>query len=607
MMAASATMDALLERLNVELDDAPEALLGQGPGGFVRRGSYGGTGCAVKVRVVEPAGHTDSANAAAAPSHPHLVHVLARLSRENTTVEVRSLCEGGELFDQLVEMGAMGEQEAVDYFAQALAAMSACHTMGIASGQIRPEHLLLSRSGHLKLLGFDKSRCRPVAGLAPPSVRLRRVLPLDAPELHEFSESCECPASALPPADVWCVAMHLVSMLAGEPPFSSTKPGVCARYGAFVGSGLSALNLPQLTSLRPELREVLGTALSPRPSERPTATEILSKCFPAELAESALKAIARHAEPVDLPPEAGSQTKPLPPVRPTGSAMKRLGWEGLPFTAPSICKAVETTLIQSHMPHSVDCERFLFFDENKFIFKIILPVPDSSPSANAGGASAASSGSDAAPPTQVGVEASTSVFSSLDYSKSPLDCSASMSLDYVNPGSLSVDLSSHSNDHVVPYTGSLDRPPLATSLAMAAELSNGSSPPLVVYIQILRESQHSPRHDLQVRRVQGTTWHFQSFYTSFRNAIAKQLGLSNYQQLSLFSPFHAAREPARREPSLWFSGRAGMSAPAPAPAPAPAAASASGEDTAPDHIDKKPRFQRRGPTVPSALGKSSLT
>ena len=43
MMAASASLDVLLERLNVELDEAPEALLGQGPGGFVRRGSYGGT------------------------------------------------------------------------------------------------------------------------------------------------------------------------------------------------------------------------------------------------------------------------------------------------------------------------------------------------------------------------------------------------------------------------------------------------------------------------------------------------------------------------------------------------------------------------------------
>ena len=82
--------------------------------------------------------------------------------------------------------------------------------------------------------------------------------------------------------------------------------------------------------------------------------------------------------------------------------------------------------------------------------------------------------------------------------------------------------------------------------------------PLVVHVQILRETATSPKHDVSVRRVQGTSWRFQNFYVAFRSQMSHHLGLGDYTQLSLFSPMVTKRTtPAAmtQRPSSWFAER----------------------------------------------------
>ena len=99
--------------------------------------------------------------------------------------------------------------------------------------------------------------------------------------------------------------------------------------------------------------------------------------------------------------------------------------------------------------------------------------------------------------------------------------------------------------------------------AFSAAGAAGVVHPLVVSIQLFRESASSPRHDVQVRRVQGTSWRFQAFYADFRRAISHELGLLE-TQLSIFSPMTQKRTiaPAAMRPATYWeaaasSGRGG--------------------------------------------------
>jgi len=81
--------------------------------------------------------------------------------------------------------------------------------------------------------------------------------------------------------------------------------------------------------------------------------------------------------------------------------------------------------------------------------------------------------------------------------------------------------------------------------------------PLVVFIHVLKESAASARHDVSIRRVQGASWRFQTFYSAFREQMSHQLGLSGYMQLSLYSPLVTKRtlSPSQQRASSWFAER----------------------------------------------------
>mmetsp|Transcript_14025 Transcript_14025/g.36232 ORF Transcript_14025/g.36232 Transcript_14025/m.36232 type:complete len:154 (+) Transcript_14025:188-649(+) len=81
--------------------------------------------------------------------------------------------------------------------------------------------------------------------------------------------------------------------------------------------------------------------------------------------------------------------------------------------------------------------------------------------------------------------------------------------------------------------------------------------PLIIYIHIMRESgKIGSRHDVLVRRLQGTSWRFQSFYADFRESMCIHLGIMQ-SQLSLFSPIATRRalSPSQMRRCSWFIDR----------------------------------------------------
>ncbi|XWS56644.1 hypothetical protein CRYUN_Cryun09bG0103700 [Craigia yunnanensis] len=62
--------------------------------------------------------------------------------------------EGGELFDQITRKGCLSEDEARFYAAEVVDALEYIHNMGLIHRDIKPEKLLLTTDGHIKIVDF---------------------------------------------------------------------------------------------------------------------------------------------------------------------------------------------------------------------------------------------------------------------------------------------------------------------------------------------------------------------------------------------------------------------------------------------------------------------
>jgi calcium-dependent protein kinase len=71
------------------------------------------------------------------------------------------LCEGGELFDEIVERGSFGEKDGAVVFKQILSAISYCHDRKVAHRDLKPENILIDSAPdenlHIKIIDFGTS------------------------------------------------------------------------------------------------------------------------------------------------------------------------------------------------------------------------------------------------------------------------------------------------------------------------------------------------------------------------------------------------------------------------------------------------------------------
>lgn len=146
--------------------------------------------------------------------HPNIVKLYETFEDARYIYLVMELCEGGELFDRLIEIGHFTEQQAALLFSQMLSAVAYLHSINIAHRDLKPENFLFSTQceiNSLKLIDFGLAKVvTPITQLTSKTGTCYYVSPETL--LGGYNEKC----------DVWSLGVILFMMLAGYPPFDGS-------------------------------------------------------------------------------------------------------------------------------------------------------------------------------------------------------------------------------------------------------------------------------------------------------------------------------------------------------------------------------------------------
>lgn len=141
-------------------------------------------------------------------NHPSVINLFDNFEDNASYYLILERCEGGELFQKILQVKRFREQEAANLCMQILEAVQYVHSMGIIHRDIKAENFLFTSSGKLKLIDFGMSTHLDITSHLHEICGSPHYL---APELigQKYNHS----------ADIWAVGVLTYLLLFGRYPF----------------------------------------------------------------------------------------------------------------------------------------------------------------------------------------------------------------------------------------------------------------------------------------------------------------------------------------------------------------------------------------------------
>lgn len=215
---AAPTLDVITRPITDDYELGTE--LGSGAFAVVRRGKCRRTGKEVAIKVVPKSRQSEESirNECAILQRVSLHRCIASLEsvyeEKDRFLIVMEMVTGGELFDQLCEHGAYSEPEAAKLLREVGGAIALLHAQGLCHADIKPENMLLTSDGHIKLVDFGLS-CE----ISRAEAKTTGTLAYWAPELWRRN-----PPKL--PIDMWALGVVLYILLLGEHPCDGGHHGL---------------------------------------------------------------------------------------------------------------------------------------------------------------------------------------------------------------------------------------------------------------------------------------------------------------------------------------------------------------------------------------------
>jgi calcium-dependent protein kinase len=124
---------------------------------------------------------------------------------------VTDFCQGGELFDKIIEEKYFTEAKAAKIIKQVLSAIAYCHKRSLVHCDLKPENIMVEKDDVVRVIDFGNSAlCAKDKKLSSKFGSVYYV----APEVLGGSYNEKC--------DVWSIGVILFLLLCGKPPFNGS-------------------------------------------------------------------------------------------------------------------------------------------------------------------------------------------------------------------------------------------------------------------------------------------------------------------------------------------------------------------------------------------------
>lgn len=265
-----------------------DALIARGGMSAVYLGLDLRLGRAVAVKVMDARYGTDSlflrrfefeARAVAGLRHPGLVAVYDQSVDAGTAFLVMELVEGGSLRELLRERGPMPPHAVVAVADPVLGALGTAHRAGLVHRDVKPENVLISDSGEVKVADFGLVRAVAEAGVTSASVILGTAAYLSPEQVESTTADAR--------SDVYSMGVMIFEMLTGRTPFRGDTP-LSLAYQRLTYDVPAPGDV--IAGVPPELDEIVLRATERAPANR----------YPDGFAMQ--EAILTMADELDLPP-----------------------------------------------------------------------------------------------------------------------------------------------------------------------------------------------------------------------------------------------------------------------------------------------------------------
>jgi serine/threonine-protein kinase len=146
----------------------------------------------------------------------HVVRILDSGDEGGIYYIVMEYVQGHTLAHLIQVKGPMPVPEAVEYVRQVLQALALAHRAGIVHRDIKPQNLMVTTSGLVKVMDFGIAKDLTTAGGTATTMYL------GTPRYMSPEQAGGAPAS--PRSDLYAVAITLYELLRGQPPFTAETP-----------------------------------------------------------------------------------------------------------------------------------------------------------------------------------------------------------------------------------------------------------------------------------------------------------------------------------------------------------------------------------------------
>ncbi|MGB9776693.1 MAG: Stk1 family PASTA domain-containing Ser/Thr kinase [Anaerolineae bacterium] len=249
------------------------------------------------------------ARAAARLDHPNVVTVYDVGQDGNLHYIVMEYVEGEDLKSLIRRVGRLSVEQAVDIAYQIAAGVGHAHKMGIIHCDIKPQNILVTAEGVVKVTDFGIARALSESGLTDPEVVW------GSPTY--FSPEQAAGERPVPASDVYSIGVVLYEMLAGVPPFRAEKPTALALMHLREEPQPLSLYNPHVP---PQLEWIVRKLLAKEPAARYRTAEQLAVVL-QEYRTRMAQATGIHAAffPPSPPPPAPGRAETAPPPPPSWS------------------------------------------------------------------------------------------------------------------------------------------------------------------------------------------------------------------------------------------------------------------------------------------------